>query len=120
MRDVYSFSDNVVAQYAMRSGTSNSQPMQRMLNRRSEWLTANSVLEAAERITSKANLWADLGSRKKMAEVIRQAAALGIVKSRCITPPSLWVSGFEADWLTPCDDAADAVALVARVVNVGS
>ena len=120
MRDVYSFTDNVVAQYAMRSGTSNSQPMQRMLNRRSEWLTEHSVLEAAERITSKANLWADLGSRGKMAEVIRQAAALGIVKSRCITPPSLWVSGFEADWLTPCDDAADAVALVARVVNVGS
>ena len=40
-------------------------------------MRANGVREAAERVGSKSNLWADLGSRGRSDEVVRQAAALG-------------------------------------------
>ena len=87
--DVYSFTDNIVAQYAMRNSKAEGRAMQRLVERRSGWLLQSGVLEAAERITSKANLWADLGSRGCIADVLDQAAALGL-SSRQIFPELGW------------------------------
>ena len=102
MRDVYSFTDNIVAQYAMRDGTSRSQEMQSLIARRSSWMLEHGILETSERITSKANLWADLGSREQIAEVIDQAAALDL-SARQIHPAAEWMQSFEDDWLTDFD-----------------
>jgi hypothetical protein len=55
---VYSFTDNVNAKAAMRSATPKTELMQTLCRARVDWLIANRVAEAAERITSKANLWA--------------------------------------------------------------
>ena len=60
------------------------------------------ILETSERITSKANLWADLGSREQIAEVIDQAAALDL-SARRIHPAAEWMQSFEDDWLTDFD-----------------
>jgi hypothetical protein len=66
------------------------------------------VWEATERITSKANLWADLGSRARVADVMAQAAALGLAVRR-VEPPAEWramvavaaeAAAAEADLLT--------------------
>ena len=104
MRDVYSFTDNIVAQYAMRDGTSRSHEMQPLIARRSSWMLQHGILEASERITSKANLWADLGSREQISEVIRQAAALGFSERRLPLPKG-WMEAFEAEWQTTPTDA---------------
>ena len=97
MRDVWSFTDNIVAQYAMRDGTSRSHEMQPLIERRSSWMLHRGILEASERITSKANLWADLGSREQISEVVKQAAALGFSERR-LPLPAGWMEAFEADW----------------------
>ena len=103
-RDVYSFTDNIVAQYAMRDGTSRSHEMQPLIARRSSWMLQHGILEASERITSKANLWADLGSREQISEVVRQAAALGFSERR-LPLPAGWMEAFEADWKSRPADA---------------
>ena len=84
---VYSFTDNVNAKAAMRSATPKTELMQTFCGARVEWLIANRVAEAAERITSAANLWADLGSRGKLAEMLAQAHALGLSTRRVPVPP---------------------------------
>ena len=84
---VYSFTDNVNAKAAMRSATPKTELMQMFCGARVEWLIANRVAEAAERITSAANLWADLGSRGKLAEMLAQAHALGLSTRRVQVPP---------------------------------
>ena len=40
------------------------------------------ILEESRRITSKANLWANLGSRGQMAAALQQAAACGLRGAR--------------------------------------
>ena len=62
------------------------------------------ILEASERITSKVNLWADLGSREQISEVVRQAAALGF-SERQLPLPKGWMEAFEAEWQTTPTDA---------------
>jgi len=84
---VYSFTDNVNAKAAMRSATPKTELMQTLCRARVDWLIANRVAEAAERITSKANLWADLGSRGKLAEMLEQAEMLGLSTRRVQIPP---------------------------------
>jgi hypothetical protein len=84
---VYSFTDNVNAKAAMRSATPKTELMQAFCGARVDWLLANQVAEAAERITSAANLWADLGSRGKLAEMLAQAHALGLSTRRVPVPP---------------------------------
>ena len=84
---VYSFTDNVNAKAAMRSATPKTELKQTFFGARVEWLIANRVAEAAERITSAANLWADLGSRGKLAEMLAQAHALGLSTRRVPVPP---------------------------------
>ena len=60
-----------------------------MVAARLQWMEQRGVLEAAERITTGANLWADLGSRLQASEVIRQAQALGL-RVRVVEAPPEW------------------------------
>ena len=91
-RDVYSFTDNTVAQAAMRRLAAESPAMQAILARRTHWMHAAGVLEEPRRISSEANLWADLGSRPEkggVEEVERQARALGMEFVR-VDVPARW------------------------------
>ena len=47
------------------------------------------MAEAVRRVTSQANLWADLGSRGELMEVVRQAEALDLVV-REVEVPVAW------------------------------
>ena len=89
MRYVYSFTDNVVAMAAMRRKTPRSERMQRMCEARDQWMHQHGILEVAERITTKANLWADMGSRSAAPDVIRQAEQLGL-RWRIVEVPRGW------------------------------
>ena len=75
---VHNFTDSTVAMGAMRSFTASSPRMQELLATRAAWLMETGVAEAVYRITSSQNLWADLASRGKAAEMERQAIALGL------------------------------------------
>ena len=86
---IYSFTDNTVAMAAMRGLTPSTACMQALTVERVAWMLDEGVWEATERITSKANLWADLGSRARVADVMAQAAALGLMVRR-VEPPSAW------------------------------
>jgi hypothetical protein len=46
-------------------------------------------VERAERITSEANLWADMGSRARMQDVLVQARSLGL-EPRVLSPVPEW------------------------------
>ena len=48
------------------------------------------ILEKSRRITSKANLWADLGSREQMAAAVQQAAACGLRGTREVAVHPEW------------------------------
>ena len=80
-RWVWSFTDNTVAEAAMRHGRARSPAMQAMLARRGQWLHARGLLEVPRRISSAANVWADVGSRPELggvAAVRAMAAELGL------------------------------------------
>ena len=62
--------------------------MQQLSAARAEWLLAHGVSEAAERVTSKANLWADMLSRGGVGDVLVQAVALGLRPRRVAVPPA--------------------------------
>ena len=89
MRYVYSFTDNTNAMSAMRRLKPRSLRAERMVAARLQWMEERSILEAAERVTTGANLWADLGSRKRANEVVRQAQALGL-RVRVVEAPPEW------------------------------
>jgi hypothetical protein len=98
---VYSFTDNTVAMAAMRNCVASTACMQSLTAARADWLLQTGVGEASERITSKANVWADLGSRARVGEVLEQAARLGLRVKRVQTPP---------EWRQMVSDEAQAVA----------
>lgn len=68
-RWVWSFTDNTVAEAAMRNGRARSPQMQAMLARRGVWLHERGLLEVPRRISSAANVWADVGSRPELGGV---------------------------------------------------
>jgi hypothetical protein len=103
---VYSFTDNTVAMAAMRNLTPSTACMQALTAERSAWLLERGVVEACERITSKANLWADMGSRARVGELMSQAAGLGLRVRRVETPPQ---------WRAVVAREAEAVAVLAAV-----
>ena len=74
---VYNYTDSMVALATMRSATPTAARLQALSAARVDLLIQIGVREAAERIGSKSNLWADLGSRGRGDEVVRQAARLG-------------------------------------------
>jgi hypothetical protein len=86
---IYSFTDNTVAMAAMRNLTPSTLCMQRLTVERVAWLLERGVSEACERITSKANLWADLGSRARVGELMAQAARLQL-RFRRVEAPTAW------------------------------
>ena len=102
-RFVYSFTDNTVAMSAMRKLTPSTLCMQELTVERVAWLMGRDVWEATERITSKANLWADLGSRARMGELMAQAARLQLRIRRVETP---------LGWRRLVARAAEAAALL--------
>ena len=80
-RRVLSYTDNTVAQATMRSLSSRSDRMAAITARRTHYLFDRGTVEAVRRVTSEANLWADIGSRPEKGgwkEVERQAAAMGL------------------------------------------
>ena len=89
-RHVYSFTDNTVAQAAMRGLVPSTQAMQRFTAERVTWLLQRGVSEASARVTSAANLWADLGSRDRIGDVMIQAMALGL-RPRRVAVPEQWL-----------------------------
>ena len=91
MSDAWSFTDNTVALSAMRSMTPSTPRMQELAAARVEWMVEHGVREAAERISTKANLWADWGSRGKLMDVERQAQQMGL-RVRRVEPPPEWRS----------------------------
>ena len=66
-----SFTDNTVALSAMRrlSTRADAPAMAAVIRRRTHWLLEHAVVEAAERITSANNVWADWGSRGRVGDV---------------------------------------------------
>jgi hypothetical protein len=68
----------------MRSSAAKTPLMQLIVERRSSWLVEGGRVEAAARITSKANLWADLGSRGRLDDVLQQASAAGLAPRRVL------------------------------------
>ena len=75
---IYSFTDNTTAMANMRNCTASSVAAQRLVSYRLQWMQQHGVSESAERITSKANLWADLLSRGQTDVVLRQASDAGL------------------------------------------
>ena len=86
---IYSFTDNTVAMAAMRQMSPSTDAMQRLSAARATWMLAQGVGEAAERVTSAANLWADMLSRGDAAGVLQQAATLGL-RTRRVDVPAEW------------------------------
>ena len=58
--------------------------------RRTEYLFHGEILEESRRITSKANLWADLGSRGQMAAAVQEATACGLRGTREVAVCPEW------------------------------
>ena len=66
--------------------------MQAILRRRTQWMHERAIVEEPRRITSQANLWADIGSRPEkggLMEVKRQAEMLGL-SLRQVEVPAGW------------------------------
>ena len=89
VKSCYSFTDNTVAQAAMRTQSPSREVMQALTAARVDWMLDNGVGEAVERITSKANTWADWLSRGRLEDVLRQAAMLGL-RPRRVAVPDAW------------------------------
>jgi len=84
-----------IAMSAMRKFTLITARRQSMMAARTAWMNEHGIAEAAERITTDANIWPDLGSRSNAAEVKRQAAALGLTTT-IVAATDGWR---ERDWL---------------------
>ena len=75
----------------MRTMAPSTTRMQELTSARVEWMAAHGVREAAERISTHANLWADWGSRGRWADVELQAMQMGL-PIRLLEPPEGWRS----------------------------
>ena len=84
---VLSYTDNTNVLAAMRSMGSSSRRMQELLARRTAWMLRERVVEASARITTDNNVWADWGSRGRLAEVVAAARRMGLRARRVAMPP---------------------------------
>ena len=100
-RHVYSYTDISVAMAAMRGLVPSTAAMQWLTAERVSWMLGSGVMEATERVTSKANLWADMGSRARVSEMLAQAEHLGLRPRRVAEP---------AEWRRLLSEAAEAAA----------
>ena len=87
VKHCYSFTDNTNAMGAMRKLTPKRPVEQALVAARLEWMASNSISEAVERITSKANTWADWLSRGRLLDVLRHGRLLGLTPRRVEIPP---------------------------------
>ena len=83
------------AMAAMQRMAPGSELMQELTARRTAFVFGAGVVESARRITSKANLWADLGSRGRIREVCEAAESFGLSPRR-VPVPAAWR---ELTWL---------------------
>ena len=84
---VLSYTDNTNVLAAMRSMGSSSRRMQELLARRTAWMLRRRVVEASARITTDNNVWADWGSRGRLAELVAAARRMGLRARRVAMPP---------------------------------
>ena len=84
---VLSYTDNTNVLAAMRSMGSSSRRMQELLARRTAWMLRKRVVEASARITTDNNVWADWGSRGRLAELVAAARRMGLRARRVAMPP---------------------------------
>ena len=75
----------------MRATAPKAELMQKVVEARTEWLMQRRMAESVRRVTSQANLWAELGSRGDVEMVLQQAAAM------CMRTRVLEVPGAERD-----------------------
>ena len=89
---MHSFTDNTAAEGSMRKLRARSPAMQAILRRRTAWMHERGLLETVQRITSKANVWADVGSRpeKGGAEAVEAAAVAAGYRFRRVQLPAGW------------------------------
>lgn len=84
---VVSFTDNVATAAPMRDGIiSDCHGRAWLLDLRTAWLVEADVVDTVARITSRNNLWADMGSRGDALGVERMAVALGLRVCRVAVP----------------------------------
>ena len=103
---MYSYTDNTVALAAMRSLSPKAAPMQQLTAARIQWMRAHGVREVAERVSTTANLWADLLSRQGGVDLFeQQVAALDMQLVWC-KPPADWASARAALTAAASDAAA--------------
>ena len=100
LKGVYNYTDNMVVLSALRTGTPSTRQLQVLTSWHFDWLRSNGIREAPERIGSKSNLWADLASRGRSNDVVRQATALQLRVRHVAVPPG-WES---AGWLRQLGD----------------
>ena len=106
LTEVYSYTDNTVALAAMRSLSPKAAPMQQLTAARIQWMRAHGVREVAERVSTTANLWADLLSRQGGVDLFeQQVAALDMQLVWC-KPPADWASARAALTAAASDAAA--------------
>ena len=91
-RWVVSFTDNTVAQAAMRRQRARSPAMQAVVRRRTLWMHERGMVEVARRITSEANVWADVGSRPELGgwRAVRQMALAAGLQFQLVAVPAEW------------------------------
>ena len=90
------FSDNSGAEWSMRRETPAAELMQRVSARRSAYLQQHGLYSRVSRVATSENHWADWLSRQRVAEVLREAAALGLAVVHLQVPPGLR----DTHWLT--------------------
>lgn len=84
-RDVVSFTDNQLALSAMRSLQAKSPAMSCLVSARSWWLWQQERSETSLRVTTKRNVWADVGSRRELGgwrgmAALAEAAGFRVVR----------------------------------------
>ena len=85
---VLSYTDNTNVLAAMRSMGSTSRRMQELVAQRTAWMLEAGVVEAAARVTSANNVWADWGSRARLDDMVLAVRALGLRARRIPIPPA--------------------------------
>lgn len=87
-RYVYEFTDNTPAMGPMRTMGPRTATMQLLVRRRLALAERYGWRLAAERVSTRNNLWADLGSKGRVDEVDRQAEQLGLRVQHVPVPPA--------------------------------
>ena len=83
------FSDNVGSEGATDTGSSSAEVFQRLIAERTEFILERGIFTHSERITSKANVWADKLSRGLVDEVVAEATTLGLAPERVPIEPEV-------------------------------